>query len=382
MSQAYADPAAPAGRTGATFRHRPRQEAPSRHPVVFILLLLAGLAYGAYGLFHDISRVGEPLALGVFGLLGVALFVALAFEFVNGFHDTANAVATVIYTHSLPPPVAVVWSGLCNFTGVLLSSGAVAYTIVNLLPVDLILQVGSAAGYAMIFALLLAAVIWNLATWAVGIPNSSTHCLIGSIIGVGLANQLLSPASAGATSGVEWGQALDVGKQLLFSPIIGFVGAALLLLIMKPLLPSKKLWQEPEDGQPPPWGIRSLLVFTCSAVSFAHGGNDGQKGMGLIMLILIGAAPTAFSVNRTMSDAAMPGFLKTSAAAEQVLQRHAGPQGAAASAAPPAQRAPGRRSRARPSSPPPPPASPRPRRRRRQTPAPTSPPASPRRARR
>jgi inorganic phosphate transporter, PiT family len=306
-------------------------------PLVFLLILAAGIGYGLFGLFHDISRVGEPLALGVFGLLGVALLIALGFEFVNGFHDTANAVATVIYTHSLPPPVAVVWSGICNFTGVVLSSGAVAYTIVNLLPVDLILQVGSAAGYAMIFALLLAAVVWNLATWWVGIPNSSTHCLIGSIIGVGLANQLLSPKSAGATSGVEWGQALDVGKQLLFSPIIGFVGAAILLLLMKPVLRSEKLWKEPEGDKPPPWGIRSLLVFTCSAVSFAHGGNDGQKGMGLIMLILIGAAPTAFSVNRTMSDAAMPKFLQTSAAAEQVLIRHAGPQGVSATASAPAQ---------------------------------------------
>ena len=293
-------------------------------PLVFIALLVGGLGFGLYGLFHDISRVGEPLAVGVFGLLGVALFVALGFEFVNGFHDTANAVATVIYTHSLPPPVAVVWSGMWNFIGVVLSSGAVAYTIVNLLPVDLILKVGSAAGYAMIFALLLAAVIWNLATWWVGIPNSSTHCLIGSILGVGLANQLLSSKAAGATSGVEWGQALDVLKQLFFSPIIGFAGAAVLLLIAKPLLRDKALWSEPQSGEPPPWGIRSLLIFTCTAVSFAHGGNDGQKGMGLIMLILIGAAPTAFSVNRTMNDAAMPAFLKTSAAAEQVLARHGG----------------------------------------------------------
>ena len=293
-------------------------------PLVFIGLLAAGLGFGLYGLFHDISRVGEPLALGVFGLLGVALFVALGFEFVNGFHDTANAVATVIYTHSLPPPVAVVWSGLWNFIGVVVSSGAVAYTIVNLLPVDLILKVGSAAGYAMIFALLLAAVIWNLATWWVGIPNSSTHCLIGSILGVGLANQLLSPKGAGATSGVEWGQAIEVLKQLLFSPLIGFAGAAVLLLVAKPLLRDKRLWSEPEAGKPPPPAIRGLLIFTCTAVSFAHGGNDGQKGMGLIMLILIGAAPTAFSVNRTMNDAAMPGFLRMSAAAEQALSRHAG----------------------------------------------------------
>ena len=224
-------------------------------PLIFMALLVGGLAFGLYGLFHDISRVGEPLALGVFGLLGTALLVALGFEFVNGFHDTANAVATVIYTHSLPPAVAVVWSGLWNFIGVVLSSGAVAYTIVNLLPVDLILKVGSAAGYAMIFALLLAAVVWNLATWWVGIPNSSTHCLIGSILGVGLANQLLSPKAAGQTSGVEWGQAVEVLKQLLFSPLIGFAGAAVLLLVAKPLLRDKKLWSEPETGAPPPLGI-------------------------------------------------------------------------------------------------------------------------------
>ena len=293
-------------------------------PLLFAALLLAGLGFGLYGLLHDIARVGEPLAVGVFALLAVALFVALGFEFVNGFHDTANAVATVIYTHSLPPPVAVVWSGFWNFTGVMLSSGAVAYTIVNLLPVDLILKIGSAAGYAMIFALLLAAVVWNLATWFVGIPNSSTHCLIGSILGVGLANQLISPRTADQTSGVEWGQAVEVFRQLLFSPLIGFAGAALLLLLAKPLLRNPTLWREPQGGKPPPWGIRSLLIFTCTAVSFAHGGNDGQKGMGLIMLILIGAAPTAFSVNRTLDDAATPGFLRTSAAAEQVLARRAG----------------------------------------------------------
>ena len=290
-------------------------------PYLIGAILLGGLGYGLFGLFHDIARVGEPLALGVFGLLGVALFIALGFEFVNGFHDTANAVATVIYTHSLPPVAAVLWSGLWNFIGVVLSSGAVAYTIVNLLPVDLILQVGSAAGYAMIFALLLAAVVWNLATWFVGIPNSSTHCLIGSILGVGLANQLMTPPGR-ATSGVDWGAAVGVFEQLLFSPIMGFVGSALLLLAAKPLLRDPKLWSEPKGQAPPPWGVRSLLIFTCTAVSFAHGGNDGQKGMGLIMLILIGAAPTAFSVNRTMEDAAMPHFLQVSAAAERTLAQH------------------------------------------------------------
>ncbi len=295
------------------------------HPatrIVFLALLALGLGYGAVGLFGDIHRVGEPVALGVFALLSLALLIALGFEFVNGFHDTANAVATVIYTRSLPPAFAVVWSGAWNFIGVMVSSGAVAYSVITLLPVDLILQVGCAAGYAMIFALLLAAVIWNLATWYFGLPNSSSHALIGSILGVGLANQLLAPAGS-ATSGVEWGQATKVLQALLFSPLLGFGASALLLLVMKRILPNPVLYKEPEGEAPPPWGVRSLLVFTCTAVSFAHGGNDGQKGMGLIMLILIGAAPTAYALNRTMPDSSTPGFVKSSQAAHDVLVKHA-----------------------------------------------------------
>src|SRR6188472_2773864 len=168
--------------------------------------------------------VGEaPLAIGAFVLLGVALLIALGFEFVNGFHDTANAVATVVYTHSLPAQIAVVWSGSFNFLGVLLSSGAVAFGIISLLPVELILQVGSSAGFAMVFALLIAAIIWNLGTWYLGLPASSSHTLIGSIIGVGVANALMHGQDG--TSGVDWGQATNVGKALLFSPLIGFFAA-------------------------------------------------------------------------------------------------------------------------------------------------------------
>ena len=142
--------------------------------LVFLLLLVCGLGYAVYGLVNDMNSAGqEPMAIGVFALLGLALLIALGFEFVNGFHDTANAVATVIYTHSMQPMVAVVWSGAWNFLGVLVSTGAVAYSIITLLPVELILQVGSGAGYAMIFSLLIAAIVWNLATWALGIPNSS-----------------------------------------------------------------------------------------------------------------------------------------------------------------------------------------------------------------
>ena len=289
--------------------------------IVFILLLCGGVGYAVVSLLRDINGVGEPLAIGAFALLGLALLIALGFEFVNGFHDTANAVATVIYTHSLPPVVAVVWSGVFNFLGVLVSTGAVAYGIVTLLPVELILGVGSSAGYAMIFALLLAAIIWNLGTWALGIPNSSSHTLIGSIMGVGIANQLLAPHGQ-ATSGVDWGQAINIGKALLFSPIIGFASAALLLLAMKALIRVPKLYEEPKGNSPPLW-IRGILILTCTGVSFAHGGNDGQKGMGLIMLILIGVAPTAYALNRTMPESSTPKFVQVSQDAAAVFTAHA-----------------------------------------------------------
>src|SRR6201985_1121861 len=290
--------------------------------IVFCGVLALGLGYGLHGLVDDINNAKETVAVGVFALLGLALIIALGFEFVNGFHDTANAVATVIYTHSLPPVIAVVWSGCWNFIGVLTSSGAVAYTIVTLLPVELILQVGNQAGYAMIFALLLAAIIWNLGTWWLGIPNSSSHALVGSIMGVGLANQLMAPAGQG-TSGVDWSQATKVIQALLFSPFVGFVASALLLLAMKALIKNRTLYEAPKDDSPPPWWIRGLLILTCTSVSFAHGGNDGQKGMGLIMLILIGAAPTAYALNRTMPDSSTPAFVASLHSAQAVFATHA-----------------------------------------------------------
>ncbi|UAK23373.1 inorganic phosphate transporter [Sphingomonas nostoxanthinifaciens] len=295
------------------------------HPgatIGFFLVLLGGLIYAGTSIFLDTQKVGEPLAIGAFAFLGVALLIALGFEFVNGFHDTANAVATVIYTHSLKPVFAVIWSGTWNFIGVLVSTGAVAYSIITLLPVELILNVGSAGGYAMIFALLIAAVTWNLGTWYFGLPNSSSHALIGSILGVGLANQLLS-SGPGGTSGVEWSQAESVLLTLLVSPIIGFVGAMLLIWAMKRVIPDPQLYREPQGEAPPPFYIRALLVFTCTAVSFAHGGNDGQKGMGLIMLILIGVAPTAYALNRTMPDSSTPAFIQSAAAAQGVFHAKA-----------------------------------------------------------
>ncbi|MGA9737873.1 MAG: inorganic phosphate transporter, partial [Candidatus Sulfotelmatobacter sp.] len=196
--------------------------------LVFGVVLVIGVGYAGSSLLHDLAYVHNTSVLP-FVLLGVALLVALGFEFVNGFHDTANAVATVIYTHSLEPHIAVVWSGFWNFLGVLASSGLVAFAIVSLLPVELILQVGSKAGFAMVFALLVAAIIWNLGTWWFGLPASSSHTLIGSVIGVGIANQLMNARSG--TSGVDWGQAASIGKSLLLSPIVGFGCAGLLLLL-------------------------------------------------------------------------------------------------------------------------------------------------------
>ena len=267
--------------------------------IVFVGLLAAGLLYTAWSLANDVRDAGAPTVTWVpYILLGVALLIALGFEFVNGFHDTANAVATVIYTNSLPPNVAVVWSGFFNFLGVLVSSGAVAFGIIALLPVELILQVGSGAGFAMVFALLIAAIIWNLGTWWLGLPASSSHTLIGSIIGVGVANALMHGRDG--TSGVDWVQATKVGYSLLLSPMVGFGCAALLLLALRALVKNRELYDEPHGDAPPPWWIRGLLVLTCTGVSFAHGSNDGQKGMGLIMLILVGTVPMAYALNRAM----------------------------------------------------------------------------------
>ena len=225
--------------------------------------------------------------------LVLAVGLALAFEFVNGFHDTANAVATVIYTNSLKPTAAVIWSGVWNLIGVLTSSTAVAFGVVALLPVDLLLNVGSAAGFAMVFSLLLSAIVWNLGTWYLGLPASSSHTLIGSIIGVGVANSLMGPSHSWA-EGVNWGKAKEVGMALMVSPVLGFVVAALLLLAAKALLRDPALYRAPEGKAPPPLYIRALLIFTCTGVSFAHGSNDGQKGMGLIVLILIGILQELF----------------------------------------------------------------------------------------
>jgi inorganic phosphate transporter, PiT family len=269
---------------------------------------------------------GESVSFGTTLLLVLAIGLALAFEFVNGFHDTANAVATVIYTHSLKPVVAVVWSGFCNLMGVLTSSGLVAFSIVALLPVELVLNVGSGAGFAMVFSLLLSAIIWNLGTWYLGLPASSSHTLVGSIMGVGLANSMVSPGHVFG-EGVNWSKAGDVFASLIVSPIVGFIGAGLLLLLMKALVRRPELFRPPEKDAPPPSWIRGLLILTCTGVSFFHGSNDGQKGMGLLVLILVGVLPGTYALNPASKQEDIQKIVQMAQAAQPVFEKHRDQQG-------------------------------------------------------
>src|SRR5271154_3575292 len=290
--------------------------------IIFAIMLVGGLIYIGTKLASDLSIV-HSASIFPFILLGVALFIALGFEFVNGFHDTANAVATCIYTHSLEPHVAVVYSGIMNFIGVLLSSGAVAFSIITLLPVELILKVSKGAGFSMVFALLVAAILWNLATWWRGLPASSSHTMIGSIIGVGIANQLMQGNSG--TSGVEWEQVTKVFKALLISPLVGFIMAALVFLLFKLVIKDPRLYEAPKGAAPPPFYIRLLLILTCGGVSYAHGSNDGQKGMGLIMLILVGTVPTAYALNHAVGAKEVQDFAAVSTQVAGVLSNYAEP---------------------------------------------------------
>ncbi|MBN8650823.1 MAG: inorganic phosphate transporter [Cytophagales bacterium] len=244
-------------------------------------------------------------------LLIVCLLAACGFEFVNGFHDTANAVATVIYTNSLKPWVAVIWSGICNAVGVFLGGITVAMGIVNLLPVESLVDQNIAHSLAMVMALLLSAIFWNLLTWYLGIPCSSSHTLIGSIFGVGLAYSLLPDANEAA---VRWGEAQKIGTSLLISPLFGFSLTIILMFLLRNLTKNTDagdgLFKEPKKNQPPPWWIRIILILTCTAVSGFHGSNDGQKGVGLVMLILIGIVPAYFALNPSFTPSRLSDPLK------------------------------------------------------------------------
>jgi PiT family inorganic phosphate transporter len=386
-------------------------KSPSRMGIaMFLVALASGLCYIGFNVASDLDSV-TITSIWPYMLLGLALVIALGFEFVNGFHDTANAVATVIYTHSLEPTIAVVLSGVSNLIGVLVSSGTVAFAVITLLPVELILQVSSGAGFAMVFALLIAAIVWNLSTWWFGLPASSSHTMVGSIIGVGIANQFMHARNG--TSGLDWEQATKVLKALLISPLVGFFFAGLLVIIAKaltdtdwarrmaciyqanyrkpvwallrilvagvfgtlllnlvawlfspfgvakwlPVLAIEKwnapfgilftllsvglvihvllaalagfvlkngeiLFDAPKNNQPPPWPIRTLMVLTCTGVSFFHGSNDGQKGMGLIMLILIGTVPTAYALNHAVTASDVQEFIGASDKVGRILDQH------------------------------------------------------------
>ena len=298
---------------------------------VFLIALLGGMGYIGIHVARDLNNVtitsGWPYLL-----LGLALLIALGFEFVNGFHDTANAVATVIYTHSLEPHIAVVYSGILNFVGVLLSSGAVAWAIVSLLPVELILKGNNGSGFAMVFALLVAAILWNLATWYRGLPVSSSHTMIGSILGVGLAYQLMRGNSG--TSGLDWEQVKKVITALCVSPLVGFVAAGLVLLVFKLVAKDPRLFQAPKGSAPPPFYIRCLMILLCGGVSYAHGSNDGQKGMGLMMLILVGTVPTAYALNHTMGASQVQEFAVVSTQVAGALDHYVQPGTAAQDAGP------------------------------------------------
>jgi inorganic phosphate transporter, PiT family len=235
-------------------------------------------------------------------LLLFCITAALLFEFINGFHDTANAVATVIYTHSLKPRVAVIWSGFWNFIGVNVGGIAVAIGIINLLPVEALTDNNIYHNLAMILALILTAIIWNTGTWYLGIPCSSSHTLIGSIFGVGIAYMLLPGSHSIA---LNWTKVKDIGLSLMISPVFGFLLAILMMGLLRKVIKNKTIFKEPPAKKPPPLWIRALLILTCTSVSFSHGSNDGQKGVGLIMIILIAIVPMRFALDHTKDPAGL-----------------------------------------------------------------------------
>lgn len=228
----------------------------------------------------------------------ICLLAVIGFEFVNGFHDTANAVATVIYTKALKPVIAIPWSGCFNFLGVLLGGVSVAMGILKLVPLNDLMRLPVEVGACLVIAVLLASILWNMGTWYLGIPCSSSHTMIGAMIGAGLAFNLYYGGK-----GVNWGQGEEIGLSLLISPIIGFGLAALLMLFLKHIVKSKSLFHIPHgENDRPPILIRLLLITTCTLVSFFHGSNDGQKGVGLLMLILIAFFPAKYAVNHHVKN--------------------------------------------------------------------------------
>lgn len=247
-----------------------------------------------------LSHLDPASALAV-ALLIVSLLLVIAFEATNGFHDAANAVATVIYTHSLRPAQAVVWSGFMNFIGVLVGGIAVAYALVELLPAEVLSPPSGAPAVGMLVALFISALFWNIGTWWFGLPNSSSHCLIGALIGVAIGNALVR--DRGMSDGVHWAQLWSVLEALALSPLFGFLLAGALYFALRRTVHDPHLYK-PTEGKAPVWWMRGILIFTCTGVSFAHGTNDGQKSIGLIMLTIIGLFPALFALNPATPDPA------------------------------------------------------------------------------
>jgi inorganic phosphate transporter, PiT family len=247
-----------------------------------------------FGRAHMLAHLA-PSSILVVGMLLLCLFMVLAFEASNGFHDSANAVATVIYTHSLPPVPAVVWSGVMNLLGVLIGGISVAYALVEILPPDVLTPPDGSPAVPMLVSIFASALIWNVLTWAFAIPNSSSHCVIGSLIGVAVADAFIK--SRDLSKGVDWHQIITVLKGLAISPVLGFFIAGGLYLALRVFVRSGQLVEPPRENQPPVWWLRGLLVLTCTTVSFSHGTNDGQKSIGLIMLTIIGLLPATYALN-------------------------------------------------------------------------------------
>ncbi len=236
-----------------------------------------------------------PSSAAVIAMLVGCFVLVLAFEATNGFHDTSNAVATVIYTNTLKPIPAVIWSGIMNFVGVLVGGIAVAYALVEILPPDVLTPPNGAPALPMLVSLFVAALFWNVLTWFFGIPNSSSHCIIGALIGVAASDALLRARGLG--QGVDWQQIIKVLEALALSPLLGFILAGGLYFLLKVTVRHGHLFEPPEEGKPPVWWLRGLLILTCTGVSFSHGTNDGQKSIGLIMLTIIGLVPATYALN-------------------------------------------------------------------------------------
>jgi PiT family inorganic phosphate transporter len=260
-----------------------------------------------------------PASTEAYIALGLCFILVCIFEFANGFHDTANAVATVIYTNSLKPRVAVVWSAFMNFLGVLLGGIAVAYALVELLPADVLSPPNGDPAVPMLVSLFATALAWNVLTWWFGIPNSSSHCVIGSLIGVAVGNALVNGRSLG--QGVDWSQIWTVLRALAVSPVLGFIGAGALYFAIRHLVKDKHLYEPPEGDKPPVGWVRGLLILTCTTVSFSHGSNDGQKSIGLIMLTIIGLMPATFALN-PHADMEIRHLAESAAPAPPLIQKY------------------------------------------------------------